>query len=61
MSSFVALRPSNSNSIFGIGWEDGSRSTFARPLKYGSANAYILKIYQDPNFWVLSDADNRIS
>ena len=39
-SSFVILRLSNSNSILVTGWAEGSLSTLAKPLKYGSASAY---------------------
>ena len=39
-SSFVIRRLSNSNSILVTGWADGSLSTLARPLKYGSARAW---------------------
>lgn len=38
-SSFVILRLSNSNSILVTGCAEGSLSTLAKPLKYGSARA----------------------
>lgn len=40
ISSFVILRLSNSNSILLTGCAEGSLSTLAKPLKYGSAKAY---------------------